>query len=184
MLTFPLQLLFLGAILSTNYLYRHEAKNDGAAPFLKLCKGTSFVTLTYLLSGGSYRLLTSHLFKLDSPIHLYFIAGLLSLLVSLLSSFLVRLAPLERKYLLLISLLLAVGTFPNLIAFSAGPLGHSFIYAGQYFIYTFAFWAWRDRQKITPLLPFLNGLPLDILTLLLFQLSFSFLNGVFFGKIF
>ncbi|WP_313540498.1 hypothetical protein [Enterococcus sp.] len=56
--------------------------------------------------------------------------------------------------------------------------------AGMYLLFAFALSGVRTRVEIAAIPKLLQGLPLDIVTLFLFYLSFSFLNGVFFNYLF
>ncbi|WP_430609183.1 hypothetical protein [Enterococcus sp. DIV0876] len=56
--------------------------------------------------------------------------------------------------------------------------------AGMYLLFSFALSGVRTRVEIATIPKILQGFPLDVVTLFLFYLSFSFLNGVFFDYLF
>ncbi|HIY58028.1 MAG TPA: hypothetical protein H9829_07580 [Candidatus Tetragenococcus pullicola] len=112
--------------------------------------------------------------------------AIISLLVTCLSFFApgnkIYLTNELKKNMVFISLLLSLATF-SLFSTEAF-IKELLVFSGMYVVFTICFAGIKDRMQIAPIPNFIKGLPLDLLTLFLILLSFSFLNGVFFDQLF
>ncbi|MHC5227989.1 hypothetical protein ACYSNW_06865 [Enterococcus sp. LJL99] len=193
-MTLASRLVFFLCILLTCYAAEKYQKTTipakGASPIARVFYSSFLNYLAFLLAGISF-------FWLNQTISLSetetIIPNVLAGLLGILFSGLTIVIPLRKKLLtsdlekmmLSVVFLLSLTIFPvNLNLDFADFFLKLLVYGGMYFVFCIAYSGALDRMSIADIPNFLKGLPLAITTLFLFYLSFSFLNGVFFGYLF
>ncbi|BDG66473.1 hypothetical protein [Enterococcus innesii] len=178
-------------ILLTNYACQNLAptvKEKKPNVTTRVVFLSGIIAVAYLFSGLSFYLLLQNRFVygnqvvtnlVSAAIIALIAAGLCLLIVPAKKHFLTT----DLKKTILVSvLLLTVATvtqFPY-----TDYLTNLFVAVSMYFLFSCALSGVHTRNQIAAIPPILKGLPLDIVTLFLFYLSFSFLNGVFFNYLF
>ncbi|MGX7195264.1 hypothetical protein [Enterococcus olivae] len=185
------RLIFFIAVLLTYYScekYPSTIQNKGPLIIKRVGYISLLIGLSYVISGLLFEfLMLSGIQYGNQMVTNLLTAGICSLLIVTPLSFL---APQSatfitadlRKMMLSVQLLLSLSTFTFIESDSL--IKELLVYAGMYFFFTVAFAGTKDRISIAPIPTFIKGLPLDLLTLFLFLLSFSFLDGVFFDQLF
>lgn len=184
------RLVFFSATLLTYYAcakYPSTVAKKGPLVIKRTLYVTSLITLSYILSGLIYQQTQRADFRYGNQI----VTDLVTVaLIDLVITSLSFLAPKHDQYLtadlkkvmVFVGALLALSTFT--LYTSEHFIKELFVFAGMYLIFTFCFAGIKDRLSIAPIPQAIKGLPLDLLTLFLILLSFSFLNGVFFDRLF
>ncbi len=178
-------------ILLTNYACQNLAptvKEKKPNVTTRVVFLSGIIAVAYLFSGLSFYLLLQNRFVygnqvvtnlVSAAIIALIAAGLCLLIVPAKKHFLTT----DLKKTILVSvILLTVATvtqFPY-----THYLTNLFVAVGMYFLFSCALSGDHTRNQIAAIPPILKGFPLDIVTLFLFYLSFSFLNGVFFNYLF
>ncbi|EOT28963.1 hypothetical protein [Enterococcus saccharolyticus] len=183
------RLVFFLAILITFYVcdnYPSTIQKKQPLVIKRVSYVGLLISLTYILSGLLFETLLPYMQYGNERITTSITVTGFSLVLTYLSFF----APYHQKFLtkdikkmmLVVQLLLALSTFtlidPHYL------IKEVVIYGGMYALFVIGFAGVKDRMSIAPIPDFIKGLPLDLLTLFLFLLSFSFLNGVFFDQLF
>jgi len=183
------RLVFFLAVLITFYVCeKYPSTMQKKQPLIikRIFYVASLISFSYIISGILFETFIPYIQYGNTPITQSITVAIFSLIITYLSFF----APKHQEFLntelkkmmIVVQLLLSLSTFtlidPHYL------IKEVIIYGCMYLFFVICFSGVKDRMSIAPIPEFIKGLPLDLLTLFLFLLSFSFLNGVFFDQLF
>ena len=184
------RLVFFLAILITYYTcekYPSTIQQKGPLVIKRAAYVSALISVSYIISGFLFEFMMTRGWHYGTQVVTDLVTAALCSLLIISLSFLapgrtIFLTGELKKMMVFVQLILALSTFtlidPNFL------IKEVVIYSGMYFFFVIAFAGVKDRMSIAPIPAFIKGLPLDLVTLFLFLLSFSFLNGVFFDQLF
>lgn len=184
------RLVFFVAILLLYYTcekYPSTIQKKGPLVIKRVAYSGFLISLSYVIGGVIFEFLIENGFTYGNEVVTTPVTAAITSVIILFISFFapknkVFLTTEIKKTMMVVLLLLSLSTFtliePEYL------IKEVLIYGGMYFLFAIAFTGVKDRVSIAPIPNFLKGYPVDLLTLFLFLLSFSFLNGVFFDQLF
>lgn len=182
--------LFLVIIL-TNYVCQQLAPAVGKKTpnvTTRVCYLATVIGIAYLLSGVLFwGVMQVNLVYGNVVVTNLVTAALIALVISWV---LLKIMPGKSRFLTdhLTKIIFVAVPIMTVATVTQFPYDHYLLHlataTGMYMLFSYALSGVRTRVEIAEIPHILQGLPLDVVTLFLFYLSFSFLNGVFFNYLF